>query len=33
MVKLLMYFTISTWVLSGLFVLIMIRYAKNKGEW
>lgn len=33
MIKFLVYFTISTWVLSGLFVLIMIRYAKNKGEW
>lgn len=33
MIKFLMYFTISTWALSGLFVLIMVRYAKNKGEW
>lgn len=33
MIKFLLYFIISTWVLSGLFVLIMVRYAKNKGEW
>ena len=33
MIKFLLHFIISTWVLSGLFVLIMVRYAKNKGEW
>lgn len=33
MIKFLMWATLASWVLSGLFVLIMIRYAKNKGEW
>ena len=34
MIKFLIWTTIASWVLSGLFVLIMIRYAKkNKGEW
>ena len=33
MIKFLMYFTVSTWILSAIYVLIMVRYAKNKGEW
>ena len=33
MIKFLMWTTVATWVLSGLFVLIVVRYAKNKGEW
>lgn len=33
MLKFLMWTTLATWILSGLFILIMVRYAKNKGEW
>lgn len=33
MIKFLMWTTLATWILSGLFILIMVRYAKNKGEW
>ena len=33
MIKFLLWTTAATWALSGLFVLIMVRYAKNKGEW
>jgi hypothetical protein len=33
MIKFLMWTTLASWILSGLFILIMVRYSKNKGEW
>lgn len=32
MIKFLIWTTIASWALSGLFVLIMLRYNKLKGE-
>lgn len=33
MINFLIWTTAATWVLSGVFVLVMVRHAKNKGEW
>lgn len=33
MIKFLFWFSIATITIDALYVLIMLRYSKNKGEW